>query len=194
MCVKVDIHVKISIVWALAGKTGKQYKGLSPYYNRSYTAWLGVPYKDLNRTIGSFTLQFVSNIHSNCIREIFLYFFFLSKEKLLLLCLICKKEMCASFIFHRIYLILFFQARTNLWFNAFDSRQNLWYVTFSYVAEYVSFYFAMKEKSWFNTSDTQIWCFLTFPCTRQNLCCLTLPGKAELRPCLLCHINIWMSI
>jgi hypothetical protein len=25
---------------------------------------------------------------------------------------------------------------------------------FSYVAEYVSFYFAMKEKSWFNTFDT----------------------------------------
>jgi hypothetical protein len=54
----------------------------------------------------------------------------------------------------RIYVILFFQARTNLWVNVFDSRQNLWYVTFSYVAEYVSFYFAMKEKSWFNTFDT----------------------------------------
>jgi hypothetical protein len=26
--------------------------------------------------------------------------------------------------------------------------------------------------------------------TRQNLCCLNFPGKAELRPCLLCHINI----
>ena len=70
--------------------------------------------------------------------------------------------MCASFIFHRIYVIsreriyviLCFQARTNLWFNVFDSRQNLWYVTFSYVAEYVSFYFAMKEKSWLNTLDT----------------------------------------
>ena len=102
--------------------------------------WLGVPYKALNRTIDPFTLQ----------------------KKLLLLCFICKKEMCASLIFRRIcvilreriYVILFFQARTNPWFNAFDSRQNLWYFTFSYVTESVSFYFAMKDKSWFNTFDT----------------------------------------
>ena len=53
----------------------------------------------MNRTFGSFTLQFVSNIHSNCIREMFWYSIFLSKEKLLLLCFICKKGMCASFIF-----------------------------------------------------------------------------------------------
>ena len=30
----------------------------------------------------------------------------------------------------------------------------MWYFTFSYVAESVSFYFAMKDKSWFNTFNT----------------------------------------
>ena len=133
-----------------------------------------------------------------------LIFYFLNKEKLLFLCFICKKEICASFIFRRICVIL---------------RERIYVILFSKQGQISDLMLSIQGRicdmllfrTWqnlchsilpwrtnhdlipsFDTADLVLFDFSMY--WRQNLCCLTLPGNAELRSCLLCHINIWISI
>ena len=133
-----------------------------------------------------------------------LIFYFFKQGKLLFLCFICKKKY--ALVLFSVDFVLFYVREFMLsYFSKQGQISDLMLSIQGRICDMLPF------RTWqnlchsilpwrtnhdlipsFDTADLVLFDFSLY--WRQNLCCLTLPGNAELGPCLLCHINIWISI